>query len=240
MKGQQMKGQYFRALKAAGVTFEKHYRDYTEAELRTIYEGMVVQPELDGGLEEQQPQQAAQGAVSRPPAPRAPVGPRNPEEMPGQRQNTLREDEPLRIDPETGFAWYQEEVQKPAYPKPRGRRVLQYMESGVEEKTIQDGQYIETFEVAGRGVKVPAEVKITLPSYQVGIYKDPRFPFKIHTYNGLQGFDLFEVQDYYGGAEMVPDSVKRIYVEGSLCYDMRTVIRDIQTQYRQLQLQGKA
>lgn len=166
------------------------------------------------------------------------VGPADPNEMPGQRLNTLPEDTPLRIDDE-GRAWFQEEVRKPAYPKPRGRRVLKYMERGVMTETVQNGEYVETFEVAGVGEARPAEVKITLPSYQVGIYKDPRFPFKIHCYNGSEGFNLFEVHDYYGGAELVPDMCKRIYIENDLCYDVRSVVRAIQNEYRQLQLMGK-
>jgi hypothetical protein len=145
---------------------------------------------------------------------------------------------PIRQD-DQGRVWYQEEVQKPAYPKPRGRRVLKYLETGVEVKTVQNGEYVETFEVAGVGAGKPAEVKITLPSYQVGIYKDPRFPFKIHTYNGREGFNLFEVQDYYGGAELVPEECKRLYIENDLCYDIRTVIRAISNEHRQLQLMGK-
>jgi hypothetical protein len=83
-------------------------------------------------------------------------------------------------------------------------------------------------------------VKITLPSYQVGIYKDPRFPFKIHTYNGREGFNLFEVEHYYGGSELVPATCKRVYIENDLCYDVRSVIQSIQNEYRQLQLMGKA
>jgi hypothetical protein len=162
----------------------------------------------------------------------------DPNEMPGQRLNTLPEDEPIRID-EEGKAWFQEEVRKPAYPKPRGRRVLKYMERGVMTETVQNGEYVETFEVAGVGAPHPAEVKITLPSYQVGIYKDPRYPFKIHVYNERLGFNLFEVHDYYGGAELVPAECKRVYIENDLCYDVRSVIRAIQNEYRQLQLMGK-
>ena len=158
--------------------------------------------------------------------------------MPGQRLNTKSEDDPIRIDDE-GRAWYQEEVRKPAYPKPRGRRVLKYMERGVMTETVQNGEYVETFEVAGVGAPHPAEVKITLPSYQVGIYKDPRYPFKIHVYNERTGFNLFEVHDFYGGAELVPAECKRIYIENDLCYDVRSVIRAIQNEYRQLQLMGK-
>ena len=170
--------------------------------------------------------------------PVAPLAPRDPDELPGQRTNTQPADEPIRTD-EFGRVWYQEEVLKPSYPKPRGRRVLRYQETGVEQVTVQEGQYTETFEIAGSGPGQAAEVKITLPSYQVGIYKDPRFPFKVHTYNGTEGFDLFEVQEFYGGAELVPPTVKRMYVENHLCYDIRSVVRTIEAEHRQLQLTGR-
>jgi hypothetical protein len=78
-----------------------------------------------------------------------------------------------------------------------------------------------------------------VPSYQVGIYKDRRFPFKIHTYNGVQGFDFEEVARYYGGTELVPPVIKRMYVENVLCYDIRTVVRAIQEEFRQQQLTGR-
>jgi hypothetical protein len=61
----------------------------------------------------------------------------------------------------------------------------------------------------------------------------------VHVYNDKQGFDLFEVQKYYGGAELVPTEIKRIYVENVLCYDIRTTVRAIQSEFRQLQLQQK-
>lgn len=161
----------------------------------------------------------------------------SPDELPGERLNTKAENEPLRVD-SAGRIWYQEEVRKAGYAKPRGRRVLKYMDSGVETKRVQNGDYVETFEVGGRA-EVPAEVKVTLPSYQVGIYKAPNMPFKIHVYNGQQGFDLFEVQEFYGGAEMVPADIKRIYVSHMLCYDIRTVIRAIETEFRRTQLSNQ-
>jgi hypothetical protein len=37
----------------------------------------------------------------------------------------------------------------------------------------------------------------------------------------------------------VPTEVKRMYVENVLCYDIRTTVRAIQTEFRQLQLAGK-
>jgi len=176
-------------------------------------------------------------ATNTPAPPLAPVRERDPNEMAGQRLNTKEEWEPLRTD-EQGRVWFQEEVRKPAFPKPRGRRVLQYTDTGTETKTVKNGEFTETFEVAGTQ-QVAAQVKITLPSYQVGIYKDRRFPFKIHVYNGNQGFNLFDVQNYYGGAELVPLEVKRMYVENVLCYDIRTTVRAIQSEFRQLQLAGK-
>ncbi len=225
---QSTKSAYYNALKEAGVPFSKHYREYTTAELQQAYEACAAEglvPELEAQLSTPAPQR------------QAPVRAADPDEMPGQRQNTQAEDEPIRTD-ERGRVWYQEEVRKPAYPKPRGRRVLKYNDPGVVTKQITNGEYTETFEMAGDR-QIPSEVKITLPSYQVGIYKDPRFPFRIHTYNDNEGFDFNEVNKYYGGSELVPEEVKRKYVENVLCYDIRTTVRAIQTEYRQLQLAGK-
>jgi len=260
------KAEYFRALKAAGVPFSKHYREYSTEELKAAWQrlrdGGVVQshqgpvpPPTDEGDEQMplfdddpppqsffgfpDPEPEPEPEPERAPrAPRAPVAAANPTEMAGERLNTQPDEEPIRVDDE-GRVWFQEEIRKPAYPKPRGRRVLTYLDPGVEQQSIRVGDYVETFEVAGTGQPRTAEVRITLPSYQVGCYRDPRFPFKVHTYNGAQGFDLFEVQDYYGGAELVPGDVKRIYIENVLCYDIRTVVRAIETEYRTLQLAGK-
>lgn len=279
------KAELYNELKAAGVQFSKHYREYSTAELQEAVLELrshqaadspppepEPEPEFDPAAtaaayaalaEEEQPavasapppapeipRPASEAPTTRtlPPPPNArpqsappaaPVARRNEDEMAGQRLNDSADLEPIRTDPDTGFVWYQEEVRKPAYPKPRGRRVLQYMDSGTKTETVKNGEYVESFEVAGEGVGRPAQVKITLPSYQVGIYKDRRFPFKIHVYNEQRGFDLFEVQNYYGGAELVPADIKRVYVENVLCYDIRTTVQSIQREYRQLQLQGK-
>lgn len=235
---QSEKAAFYRAVKEAGVPMTKHYREYSTEELRQAHARLVeagAAPPLTAA--DLEPPSAA--APQRAAQPSAPVRQADPSEMAGQRLNTSDDLVPIRTDPETGFVWYQEEVKKASYAKPRGRRVLDYIETGTEEVSVQNGEYIETFEVAGQKPGRPAQVKITLPSYQVGIYKDPRFPFRIHTYNGNQGFDLFEVQNYYGGAELVPAEVKRVYVENVLCYDIRTVVRAIQTEFRQLQLAGK-
>lgn len=257
---------FYKALQGAGVKFEKHYREYTTAELEAAYNKLAETTELPGRAPEPEPEQpplpfddegdaeataafaAMVGAVgAEQPAPEAPspapildapVRARDENEMPAQRLNTQDDLTPIRTD-EQGLVWYQEEVLKPAFPKPRGRRVLSYLETGTKTVAAKTGDYVETFEVAGDAQSRSAEVKITLPSYQVGIYKDRRFPFKIHVYNGNRGFDLFEVQSYYGGSELVPQEIKRIYVENVLCYDIRTTVRAIQTEYRQLQLAGK-
>lgn len=168
----------------------------------------------------------------------APVRERDPNTFAGEHMNSKALEEPIRTD-EKGRIWYQEEVMKPATPRPRGRRVLDYTETGTEVRstTLEDGT-TETFEVSGRGT-ARAQVKITLPSYQVGIYKDPRFPFKVYTYGGTNGFDFFEVHEFYGGPELVPADIKRMYVANVLCYDIRTTVRAIEAEARQLALQGR-
>lgn len=243
------KAKYYKALQDRGVNFDKHYREYNTDELRQAYVTLtgdqsplgVAEEPLDdepSTIEDLPPSSffgldKAAADVAPPPA-----APAVPTEMAGVRQNTTGIDEVLRVD-DQGRQWFQEEILKPASPRPRARRVLTYLETGVQEKQVKVGEYIETFEVAGEGPGRTAEVKITLPSYQVGIFKDPRFPFRVHTYNGRQGFDLNDVQDYYNGAELVPQEVKRIYVENVLCYDIRTTVRAIESEYRQMQLLGK-
>lgn len=249
------KAAYWAALKNEGVEFKKHYRDYTTEELKLSWEAVerdrhaaavasgLVPSEDTEPSEPLQDLQAATEMIAQAGTRRErhmPVPPqaeKDVDELPGQRLNTKPEDEPIRTD-ENGLVWYQEEVQKAAFAKPRGRRVMKYMDPGVAEQSTVNGQYQETFEVGGTR-QIPSEVKITLPSYQVGIYKDPRFPFKVHVYNGITGFDLFEVQEFYGGAELVPAEIKRMYVENVLCYDIRSVIRAIETEHRQLMLAGK-
>lgn len=167
----------------------------------------------------------------------------DPHELAGQRQNSKAEDEPIRTD-DQGRVWFQEEVLKPAFPKARGRRVLTYQDPGVVQKQVltTDGtrQYVETFEVSGDPANSRlAEVKITLPSFQVGIYKDPRFPFRVVCYNGTEGFHYDDVNDFYGGSELVPPEVKKMYVENVLAYDVRTVVRAINDEYRREQLAGR-
>ena len=252
-----LKSDLYNIRKDLQVPLTTSYAQYTVEELRAelVAAGIQIQdvqlPETEPAVEAPDLILPDDGPPTEPipvvgpeppptPQPNAniPVRGMDPNEMPGQRLNTQPEDEPIRID-ELGRAWFQEEVRKPSYPKPRGRRVLKYMERGVKVDTVQNGEYVETFEVAGTGTPHPAEVKITLPSYQVGIYKDPRFPFRIHCYNDREGFNFFEVAEFYGGVELVPEACKRVYVENDLCYDIRSVVRAIQAEHRQLQLMGK-
>lgn len=202
-------------------------------------EGMDPQAAAFFGLEVEAPTREESMAAhpTAKPDPVLPTQP-DPEEFAGQHLNTRQPDEIIRVD-EQGRGWIQNEIRKPATPQPRGRRVLQYTNTGTETQTVtlEDGT-VESFEVAGRGTQ-QAQVKITLPSYQVGIYRDKRFPFKVFTYGGVNGFDLFEVQEFYGGPELVPASIKKMYVSNVLCYDVRTTIQAIEAEARQLALQGR-
>ena len=166
-----------------------------------------------------------------------PVQAESSDQYAGQRAYQPDEGEtPIRVD-DQGRTWFREEVRKPATPQPRARRRITYIDTGVKKETVVDGRFIETVEVAGDR-RTTEMVKITMPSYQVGIYLDPRFPFKIHVYNNNRGFDLFDVQKFYGGGDLVPPDILRTYVGNDLCYDIRSTIRSIQAEYRAQQLRG--
>lgn len=255
-----VKGSYYRALKEAGVVFDLHYREYTTEQLKEAYErlpaelqaahpihlkgeGMASEPEQaqETRVQVEQMNEALRGV---PEDVRMTTAPQHQPDIPlsdepldmiaGIRQNDGHEG-PIRRD-SMGNLWFQEEIRKKGYASARARRKLQYMDSGYKTVTnrLPDGS-TETVEVAGEELTA-STVKITLPSYQVGIYLDSRFPFKIHVYADARGFDREEVEDYYGGYDRVPTEVKRIYVENVLCYDMRTVIRAIEDEARRLRL----
>lgn len=246
---QSEKSELYQELKSAGVKFEKQYRQYTTDELAAGVDRLrahtgqpprVVAPVGPDVFGNDPLPPRPQQVLPEEAAPTYQFTPQHAQPVQdteaGLRQNTADEG-PRRID-ENGLAWYQDEVRKSAIPKPRGRRVLRYIETGTETRTVVNDQFHETFEVAGKGTQ-QGEVKITLPSYQVGIYQDPRFPFKIHIYNEIRGFDFFEVNEFYRGADLVPDECKRMYVENVLCYDIRTVVRAIETEARQLELSNQ-
>lgn len=144
-------------------------------------------------------------------------------------------DIPIRIDL-FGRIWFMDEVMKPAIPKPRMTRKTRYIDSGVKEvKTFRgEGIIDEIYEVAGDEHR-ELTTTVTLPSWQVGKYKDARFPFMIHTYNGEQGFDYLEVIRYFGGRDLVPGSIKTLHVGNQLCYHIPTTRETIENQFRLLQ-----
>lgn len=218
---QSEKATYYGALKEAGVQFEKHYRDYTTGELKGIAESQGIAAPVEEPIV-LEPVESTRASA---------------EPMAAETAYSNTNEQPIRTD-EHGRIWYREEVRKPATARPRARRLIKYVDSGAQEvRATQGGNFVESFEIAGSGTRVN-EVKITLPSYQVGVFLDPRFPFKIHTYNGAQGFDLFDIQKYYGGSDLVPSEIKRVYVSNDLCYDIRTTIRAIQNEAREIQLKG--
>jgi len=151
----------------------------------------------------------------------------------GLRMRTHGPDDPVRIDTQ-GRIWYQDEVRKPATASPRARSVLTYQDSGF--KTVEDrnqlGLLEESFEVPGDESRT-MQVKVTLPSWQVGIYKDPRLPFRVHIYNDIRGFHRLDVVKYYGGMDNVPSSITTIYVGGDLCYDIVKTRDAIEREYRE-------
>ena len=139
----------------------------------------------------------------------------------------------LRID-SRGMVWFRDEVPKPAIPKRRMRRKVKTIVGEVEQvQTYRpDGGLDETFEVDG-GEKHEIEIKISMPTSQVGIYVDPRMPFKIHQYNGRRAFDHEEVVEYYGGSMLVPSSIKTIYIDIDLCFEIQSVRDTIERAYRE-------
>lgn len=252
------KSDLYNELKAAGVALPKSYPQLSVAELWDVKRAAIragqlatpaapLPPPADaptpppaGERLQDDREDRAGGAErhSRPKqAPPAPQQNRPKDEHAGLQQNRP-EDEIIRVD-ENGLRWLQDEVRKPAFPRARGRRVLRQNDPGVRKIDVPSGEYTETVEVAGDRLR-PSEVKITLPSYQVGLYIDPRYPFRVHIYNEQRGFNLEDVEQFYGGRELVPGEIKRIYVENVLCYDMRTTVRAITAEHRQLLLtQGR-
>jgi hypothetical protein len=153
----------------------------------------------------------------------------------GLRINTHGPDDVLRVSSD-GKIWYQDEVAKPAIPQPRMRRKVRYIDPGVKTVEIRrpDGHLDESFEVAGDQA-TQAEYKVTLPSWQVGIYYDPRLPFRVHVYNGRRGFDRMDVMRYYGGLDLVPSSIQNSAIyDGDLCYDIMKVRDAMERELREL------
>lgn len=239
---QASKAELWKELKDAGVEFPLHYREYNTAQLQAAVDKLRGVSTGDPQSEEQPPVEfspenfrAAMQDFADTPQQAAPTIPVTSEksEHAGMQFTAQAEDEPIRIDPETGFIWYRDEVRKAAFPKPRGRKVVKYNDPGVKTVTQSNGQYTESFELPGDNNR-PSEARITLPSYQVGLYRQSAdHPFRTYVYNEAEGYHLFDVENYYGGAERVPASVKRIYVSTELCYDIRSVHQAIESEYRE-------
>jgi hypothetical protein len=150
--------------------------------------------------------------------------------------NTHGPDDPLRVD-SLGRVWYIDEVPKPAIPKQRMIRKVRYVNTGVKDVTrkLPNGLIDEVFEVPGER-RDEEEIKIALPSSQVGVYRDPRLPFKVHIYNGRRGFERLNVVAFYGGIDLVPTGIGTVYVGSDLCYDINQTRDTMERELRDKQL----
>lgn len=207
------RSELWQALKAINYPFKKKYAEYTTEELVAIHQQVLAEQAARTGVE---------GRA------------KDASELPTQR----RSDElaPIRTD-EQGRVWYQEEIQKSSLAKPRGYRVFREMGSGVKQITTErDSEgYTETIEVPD-GQRKPLEVKVGIPTWQVGIYQDPKFPdFKIIQYRDARGFRRQDVEAFFGGADVLPEGIETIYVGNLLCYPIRSVVIAINREYNMLQ-----
>ena len=48
-------------------------------------------------------------------------------------------------------------------------------------------------------------------------------PFKIHTYQGVRGFDWDDINRYYGAADLVPSTIKHCFSASCLCFSLRVL-----------------
>lgn len=215
------KARFYNLLKDAGYPLDRHYREYNTAELQAAYSQLRKDAEAAGQ-----------------PLPSPPEPPRQPpkDSVPGDHAYRAGSDETVLYVDDEGRAWYREMFLKGDGARPRVRRRISYIDSGVVKRQSADGHFTETYEVAGTE-RNAREVFVTMPSYQVGIYKDPRYPWKIHVYDDRRGFDLNDIAEYFGGMTDVPASCKRIYVSNDLCFDMRSVIQTVRALARDLMLQ---
>ena len=211
----------------------KHYREYTQADLeyelrKREISGAAPQPQSEetGPAPEDFRFQADVDALRETPA----------DTVPGLRLNTHGDEKPLRID-EDGKVWYKDEITKASYPKERGKRVIEYIDPGVKTQVVRDsnGSIVESFEMPGDQHRI-SQAKISLPAYQIGLYRDPTLLgefFKIHVYQENRGFDPFDVEKFFGGRHQIPATCKRKYVDTVLCYDIDSVLQAIQDEYRE-------
>lgn len=208
------RSELWQALKAIDYPFDKPYKDYTADELEHIHNEMLSRA-------------AAQTGVAG--------GMKDAAELPTQRRSD--DMEPIRTDA-TGRVWYQEEIQKSTLASPRGYRVFREVGTGVKTQTIDVGDgYTETIEVPD-GSRKPLEVKVGIPTWQVGIYRDPQFPFRVVEYRSARGFFRADVEEFFGGPDVLPEGVTPNYVGNLLCYPIREVVVAINREFNQLQKRG--
>lgn len=208
------KSELWQVLKAAGYPFEKKYQHYTADELKAIYNQLLAEQAARTGV---------QGAA------------KDHDELPTQRRS--EELTPIRTD-ELGRVWFQEEIQKSSLAKPRGYRVFREIGTGVKTIKInsEDG-YTEEIEVPD-GSRKPLEVKVGIPTWQVGIYKDPQFPFLVVEYRSKRGFRRQDVEAFFGGPDVLPEGLETTYVGNLLCYPIRETVVAVQREYNLLQKRG--
>ena len=213
----------------------KHYRDYNQVELESLWLNRQAAP-VRAEQEEERPEGAPTTNDILFEADYEALREQKPDTVPGLRTNTHADERPLRID-ETGKVWFKDEILKASYPKERGKRVIDYVDPGVKTVHVRDQNQsiVESFEMPGDQKRI-SQARISLPAYQIGLYRDPALLgefFKIHVYNDKTGFDLFDVEKYFGGKHQIPSVCKRTYVDTVLCYDIDSVLQAIQDEYRE-------
>lgn len=210
------RSELWQKLKSINYPFSKPYKDYTVDELARINDALLAHAEAATGVQGRDKDES---------------------ELPTQR----RSDEltPIRTDAQ-GRVWFQEEIHKSSLARPRGYRVFRELGSGVKEIQVEDGEgYTETIEVSD-GTRKPLEVKVGIPTWQVGIYKDPQFPFRIVQYRDVRGFFRTDVDEFFGGPDVLPENVQTTYVGNLLCYPIREVVVAINREFNMLQKKGSA
>lgn len=259
--GREQRGELYSELREQGWEPERPYREYSLEQLQGIKAERDAHPPIvvegasfgelgnvlladfqaDGfeeGVKEDDHKPRATSPQAQQPHDRRPVGQLKSKGDPAKEEESTPEGLPegaLRAD-EHGRIWFREEI-GPEIAKNRRlrKRITQVVPESVEVRQIQSGDYIETIEVVGERTR-NLDAFITLPPTQVGIYLDPRFPWKVFTYNGALGFSFGDINDYYGGVEFVPKTVKRKFVGNMLAYDIKSAIAEVERKFREMQL----
>ena len=245
MTSEPSRSQLWQDLKDRGFKPAKRYRDYTVAELTEAFKELKAsEPTLDfsaEGFEELTTEKDTEVRATTPT--RQDVHEHRPRLKSDKESPALREDpkgvmddeEPLRVDDE-GRTWYREEINPNVSRGKRLRKRITFTgPETVEVKQVKSGDYIETIEVIGEATR-SQDAFVTMPPSQTNIFKDPRYPFKVFTYNGTLGFSFGDVNDFYGGEEFVPPAIKKRFVGNMLAYDIKTVIAEIERKAREIKL----